>query len=166
MFKEYFISLFLVCILCALCDIISGFASEGLTRALKLVCSLTLLLTVFPTAFSGCNKSNFNNIKAKLSEFDTSISSEITADSMIIENSEKELENNLSLAIYEKFGIKPDSVSIEFTVEEKDGAIDISVAKINVKMPKNTDKATVSAVTIFANELFGIGTQSILTEQK
>ena len=164
MFKEYFVSLFLVCILCALCDIISGFASEGLTRALKLVCSLTLLLTVFPSVFSGCNNSNFRNITAKLSDFDTSISSDITTSSVIIEKSKKELENNLSLAIYEKFGINPDSVSIEFTVDEKDGAIDISVANINVKMPKNTDKATVSAVTIFANELFGNGTQSFLTE--
>ncbi len=164
MFKEYFITLFFVCVLCAVCDIVSGFTSEGLTRALKLVCSLTLLVTIFPSAISGCSNSSFSDLTAKLTNLDTNTSSYATTDSVIIEKSKKELENNVSLAIYEKFGIKPDNVSIEFTVDKKDGATDISVTSINVKMPNNTDKATVSAVTIFTNDLFGIGSQSILTE--
>ena len=161
-FKEYFITLFWVCILCSLCDIISGFTSEGLARALKLVCSLTLLLAVFPTAFSGCS-SNFSDLSSKLISYSGEISGN-EADSLLIEKSKEELENNVSLAIYEKFGIKPDSVSIEFSVKEKDGVTEVSVVGINIKMPQDADKATMSAVKLFADELFGIADHSILTE--
>ena len=163
-FKEYFITLFLVCVLCALCDIVSGFTSEGLTRALKLVCSLTLLLAVFPSAFSGCGKDDLQALTTKLTDFNAAKFSDTNTDSVIIEKSKNELENNVSLAIYEKFGIKPDSVSIEFTVDKKENATDVSVASINVQMPKNTDKAIISAVNLFINELFGTDIQGLLTE--
>ena len=71
-FKEYFVSLFVVCMLCAICDIISDFTSKNVSNALKLICSLAILITVFSAVFSGCDGKKAEGLIKSVADYDVS----------------------------------------------------------------------------------------------
>lgn len=152
--KEYFTALFAVCVICTICDLLSDFASPGLSRALRLVCSLALMFTVFSCVLSGCKNISCSDMAVKnftVSEHEIRELSEHN----FIENTRTELESTLLSAIYEKFGIKPDTVRIEFSTDKKDGITNVSVSSAMVIFPQDTDEFTVTAADAFADTLFG-----------
>jgi len=154
-FREYFITLFSVCCVCTLCDLLSDFASKGVSSALKLLCSLGILMSVFSIFLNGCD------IKKELSKLESIYSqaqkyeSLQESENVFVENTGIQLEYNISCTIYEKFGIKPVSVSIEFNKENKDGVTEISLQKIDITLPEDTDEISVYSVKSFVGELFG-----------
>ena len=151
--KEYFISLFIVCFFCALSDMITDFASQGVAAAVKLISGLTVLLTVFSVFLGGCDIVNsVNNLKESVSAVQQS---EILTEqySVFTDNTKKELEINISSAIYEKFGIKPHNVCIQFSTEKREGFTDISVECLEIILPENTDEISAKAVKDFADRL-------------
>lgn len=152
--KEYFTALFIVCVICTVCDLLSDFASPGLSRALRLVCSLALLFTVFSCVLSGCKDISYSRISVNDFAKSEHESRELS-ERNFIESTRTELESNLSSAIYEKFGIKPDTVRIEFSTDKKDGVTEVSVSSAMIVFPNTTDEFTVSAADAFADTLFG-----------
>lgn len=162
-FREYFISLFTVCILCVLCDLLADFTSKGVSSALKLVCSIVLLLTVFSAILNGCNISSLKNSFSAIADtasYDVAVSS---SDELFLEKTRHELEKNLSITLYEKFGIKPDYVSIEFNTEENAEETAVSVSMVETVLPGSTDDITVSAADIFIGSLFGTDAKITIT---
>lgn len=164
-FRGYFFSLFTVCILCMLCEMISGFTSKGVSSALKLVYSTVLLLTVFSAVFSGCDISVVTDSLSAATEITLTSEISYNSESVFLEKTKQELENNLSSAIYEKFGIKPDSVSIEFNTEANKKETEVSVHKISIVLPSYADNITISATDIFTQSLFGTDTQISTTRR-
>ena len=164
--KGYFMSLFFVCILCVICNVLSEFSSKGVSSALELTCNIVLLVTVFSTLLGSCDK---NSLEKSLSSItDTSFLNEAVCESekTFIENTRYELERNVSLAISEKFGISPESVSIELITETNNNETVISVKSIRVTLPNSVNELTLDTVDIFADSLFETNAQVSINRSK
>ena len=152
----YISRLFFVCAAAALCDIICNHTSgKSIAKAVNLVCSLCVCLTVFAFFFDASavadGFSSITDEALRLSSEDASEANELT----LIENTRKELENNISDAILKKYGIKCQSVSIDFNIERKDGITDVTVSEISVTVPSKDTDSFISAVKSYLEEMFG-----------
>ena len=152
----YISRLFFICAAAALCDIICSHTSgKSTAKAVNLVCSLCVCLTVFAFFFDVSafveDFSRLTDEALQLSSEDASETNELT----LIENTRKELENNIFDAILKKYGIKCQSVSIDFNIERKDGITDVTVSGISITLPSKEEDSLISAVKSDLEEMFG-----------
>ena len=134
--SDYIKNLMVISCVGAICEFALKGASKGsksLENGLKLIISLCLFISVFiPAAKYAVNSLETGVF---LQEIPSAKAKRYEA-SAVLELTKKELEKSLSEKIYEKFGILPDSISIDsFTEKNSEGAItafwsaDITISK-------------------------------------
>lgn len=154
-FGSFFAELLFVCAASVLCDAVCETSvSKGIAASLKIVCSLCICAVVF--SFS---PASVKNVNFGFAEYDFRNSGYVS-DEIIIERTREELEKNMSETIYQKFGIKPVSVSISFSKEEKDGICEVNVNSAKAVLPPDTDGAAASAIRIFVEETLVCGSET------
>ena len=132
-------------ILCA-----SNKNSKSLENALKLVFSLCLTLSVILPGTQILKSESISEL-LKPDKSYTFDEQELN----VISLTKKRLEADITEKIKEKFGIKPDSVSIEFVIEETSEDINVSVESINISLSKkDSDKSY--EINKYASGLLGL----------
>ena len=128
--------------------------SKTLESGLKLVFSLCLLLSVIiPTAELLKNTDFF---EYQSYNFQTSLT---TGEQNLISSAKKQMENEIQEKIYERFGINPSSVCIDFVTEESENSINVDISRVTVSLPHQyTDYH--DKINDFAKELLGINSKN------
>lgn len=133
-----FRQLFLICAASFLCEILAENAhtssSKGLHAALKTVCALCVCVTFFSLfGDSGSLEANLSSAFERVpNTADTAPSNDADSLSAVIERTETVLEERISDAIFEKYGIKPESVCIDLTVSKQNEEILVSAAGVSL----------------------------------
>ena len=116
--SDYIKNLMVISCAGAICEFAMKGASKGsksLENGLKLIISLCLCISVFIPAA----KYAVSTLETgAFSQETPSVETEQYESPDVLALTKKELENSLSEKIYEKFGILPDSVSIDFVTED------------------------------------------------
>lgn len=127
--------------------------TKTLESGLKLVFSLCLLLSVIIPAAEILKSTDISQDFELKYENSASFNEQC-----IINNTKKQLENEISERIYQQFGIKPTSVCINFVIEETENSLNVSVDDVIVSLePENSQYK--EKATIYAKELLGIDTE-------
>ena len=116
--------------------------------------SLCLLLSVIiPTAELLKNTDFF---EYQSYNFQTSLT---TGEQNLISSAKKQMENEIQEKIYERFGINPSSVCIDFVTEESENSINVDISRVTVSLPHQyTDYH--DKINDFAKELLGINSKN------
>jgi hypothetical protein len=154
---EYITKLFYICTGAVICDLLCGSSnfSNGNKAVVKMVCSLCVCVTVFsfflPTG----------DILGKIEEVledaqnvyvDTDA---IKSENTVIENTRINLEKELSLAIFQNYGIKPIRVSIDFSVKKHGSVTDVTVVSGEIIMPSETAQTVLSSIKVYSESVLG-----------
>lgn len=137
-----FRQLFLICAASFLCEILAENAhtssSKGLHAALKTVCALCVCVTFFSLfgdsgTFEADISSAFDSVP-NVVDTTPADGAPDNADglSAVIERTQTVLEERISDAIFEKYGIKPESVCIDLTVSKQNEEILVSAAGVSL----------------------------------
>lgn len=131
--EEYIMSLVCAAIAAGVLGLVFQ-GNQTLGKYARLSLSLCLIASLMPASAEG-----IGNLRNQLPETgnlyeNTEYLSEITDsyDRYIIEDARIKMCHELKMLIFEKSGIMPDSVRIEFNTSEKDGHIDVSIKKVEV----------------------------------
>ena len=154
--KQFFLTLFVICILSAICHILSELSPGKSSSALKLICGLSLLATFASAIFSGSK--NINTDFAVTSTDNTHYTDNYTSEyyeSLLIDKTEEQLEKEISSVIFEKYGIKADDVSIDFSTEKKDGKTEVSIRNASISFYENQEQSSIAESLIYLEEMFG-----------
>ena len=147
--KQYFITLFIISFAGILCDFVSGLSGQGAQKALKLVCGLVFLWCIISALFSGMNDAySFDVPRHMTYEYEN-------AESIIVDRTEKQLEDDLSLAIYEKYGIKPQSINIHLNTKNKDSNTSIGIENAHITFDASANSSSIAEALAFAEQLLG-----------
>lgn len=165
-FKDFFASIFIICLICALSRAVTSFSSGKASTALKVICNLIILLALLTSLMKGCDISDGI---AKIKDIDILTDhqkqySQVTfsEENGLMDSISTELENTLSHTINEKFGINPIAVNIEFNIKKQDTTEnEIAVKKAVIVLPNNTDPIICSAIKSFSDSLFAVDTEII-----
>ena len=160
-FGVIFRQLFLICAAGFLCEILAENAhtssSKGLQAALKTVCALCVCVTFF-SLFG-----DSGTFEADISfAFDSVPSAAAPADgapdnadglSAVIERTQTVLEERISDAIFEKYGIKPEGVCIDLTVSKQNEEILVSAAGVSLSFGEQCAPEIRDSVKDYAEHL-------------
>lgn len=154
---EYVTKLFYICTGAVICDLICGSSSfsKGNKEVVKTVCSLCVCLTVFSfflPADDLLDKAQKMLEQAESVYVDTDA---IKSQNTVIENTRINLEKELSSAIFRDYGIKPISVSIDFSVKKQESITDVTVVSGEIVMPCETQQNVLSSVKIYSENILG-----------
>ena len=154
--KQFFITIFVICILSAICNILTELSPGTSSSALKLICGLSLLVTVASAVFSGCKsiETDFTAERIGIMPY-TDNYTEAYSESIIIDKTEKQLEKDISSAIFEKYGIKAEDVSIDFSTEKKDGKTEVSIKNASIRFQENQNQSSIAESLAYLEEMFG-----------
>lgn len=156
---DFFRQLFLICAASFLCEILTEnthtSSSKGIQAALKTVCALCVCVTFFSIfGDSGSLEANLSSAFERVpNTADTAPSNDADSLSAVIERTETVLEERISDAVFEKYGIKPESVCIDLTVNRKDEGIIVSAAGISLSFGEECSPETKDSAKDFAEHL-------------
>lgn len=130
-------------------------------KYIKVVLSLCLSASIIPAVFglTGEIKNGENFLKyedIEIEEFRDKYYE------YVLEDAKKNLCRDLEQEIFEKTGIKPDSVNIQFDVEQREDEIFVDIKSIEITVGKSCDKKSIEECVYNA---LGV-TPSILSEKE
>ncbi|MCR5353483.1 MAG: hypothetical protein K6D98_04185 [Clostridiales bacterium] len=137
----YIIKIITVAFASVLCEALTDFQ---MTKAVKFVCGMCICVTIF--SFLSFQGEDVFDISFPASESD-----EIKISDVYKEKLTRELENQISADIYENFGIMPDSVCINISMENET----VTVQGIDVSFAKALSDAQQQSISDRMRDLFG-----------
>lgn len=156
---DFFRQLFLICAASFLCEILAEnthtSSSKGIQAALKTVCALCVCVTFFSIfGDSGSLEANLSSALERVpNTADTAPSNDADSLSAVIERTETVLEERICDAVFEKYGIKPESVCIDLTVSKQNEEILVSAAGISLLFGKQCTPEICDSAKDFAESL-------------
>ncbi len=133
-FKSYITDIFVISICAGICEfLLDGAAkhSKTLENGLKLAVSLSLCICVLMPALKYAD--SFFSADGSIPPFSQSAAKSAENTENLETLLKKQLENDVCRKIYEKFGILPDSVCINFVRRQDNGASFETVAGITLR---------------------------------
>lgn len=140
---------------CAVCAeaLFSSFShSLSMQKYIRFTLSLCICSVIFMPAFSllGTLPEKIDDIKLELEQDKEDFVS--LSDEFVLSFAKQELEKKCADKIYERFGIKPQYVSIEFSVREQESSLLADICFFEIGLLKK-DKEQASSVRIYMEEL-------------
>lgn len=150
-FKAYFCRLFLICAAVLICELLCEHTGKGIRAALKVVCGLCVCLTVFSffgNSFLPTTDFHADALLPKKNVLPAQANFE-----PLLERMAKQIEAKIDTAVFEKYGIKPISLCIDWTVTEKDAETEIGIAAFSVEFASGVSIENQNAVKDYINTL-------------
>lgn len=150
-FKAYFCRLFLICAAVLICELLCEHTGKGIKAALKVVCGLCVCLTVF--SFFGNSFFPTTDFHADALLPEKNVLPAQANFEPLLERTAKQIEAEIGTAVFEKYGIKPVSLCIDWTVTEKDAETEIGIAAFSVEFASGVSEESQNAVKDYINTL-------------
>ncbi len=142
----YIIKIIAIVSASALCEALTD---VQMTKTIRFVCGLCICITVFSfLSFKGEDVFDFSTKDYKSAGFSLSYTYE--------ERLSTELEKQISSNIYENFGIMPEEVCINISIENEN----VQVREIDVVFSENVSESVMQSVSNHLRLLFGAETKT------
>ncbi len=151
-FSAYFCRLFLICAAVLICELLCEHTGKGIKAALKVVCGLCVCLTVFSFFENSFLPATDFHADALLPESSETLSANANLEPLL-KRTAKQIEAEIGTAVFEKYGIKPVSLCIDWTVTEKDAETEIGIAAFSVEFASGVSIENQNAVKDYINTL-------------
>ncbi len=158
-FHSFFCRLFFVCAAALLCEVLSentqSSSGKGLSAAIKTVCALCVCVSVFSFFGNITGKGNFDisTFFALPEVSEEQVTSGTENFSLLLEKTKAELETQIKNAVSDKYGINPDAVRIDLTVNKKNSGTEVTLSSVSLSFGEETPEELRNTAQSYVNGL-------------
>lgn len=153
--QEYVRTVTVALFFSGICSFLFGDGNIGVSKYVRLVCSLCVVCAVVSPVFLTVHKISFE--KPELEDSFITEYGGVTeeTDAYILNMAKEKLDSEISNAVFEKFGINVSRCDIQLSVKENEGTTRVDVKSATLAVPKEHEK-DIGEISAYLETILGI----------